>query len=235
MATLTWNRAHSCYGFGNINILTVARWDGALWTNAGVTAATDAGMTGTVTSAVVSSFSPFAVASTLAPLPIELVNFTATWMNNEVVLDWVTASEVNNDYFTLERAEPEAVFQAIATIQGLGTNKDGKSYRYIDEAPLTGQSYYRLKQTDFDGTFTYSKVVTVFNPFIETKFEVYPNPAAVGAPLIFTKVATIEVFNSLNQPVLKSQTTNRLENINLSAGVYFVRTQDGSVVKLIVQ
>ena len=232
--TPTWNKANSCYGFSNPNILSVARWDGAQWVDHGNTATTDSGTFGTVTSNTITSFSPIAIASTSSPLPVELVEFEATWVDNTVVLDWLTASELNNDYFTVERLEPEANFQALTTVQGLGTSSDGKAYRYVDQKPLSGQSYYRLKQTDFDGTFTYSRVVTVYNPFVEQEFLVYPNPAAVGSTLTFSKVATVEVFNVLHQPVLKTQTTDRLENTGLLPGVYFIRNQDGTILRLII-
>lgn len=232
--TLMWNKALPCYGFTSTFMLTVARWDGSQWSNAGMTGTTNGGTTGTVTSSTVSSFSPFAVASTSVALPIELVDFKATWIDSKVVLHWETASELDNDYFTVERLEPEIGFQALSTVSGMGTSKTGNKYSYTDEHPLPEQSYYRLKQTDFDGTFTYSPIVTVYNPFVESEFLVFPNPAPVGSTITFSKVAEVEIFNTLNQRVLK-QTTDKLENSGLLPGVYILRTKDGTAVRLVIQ
>jgi len=176
-ATLTWNRATGCYGFSNTNILVVARWDGAQWTNAGVTATTDSGLTGTVTSAVISSFSPLAVASTSVPLPIELVYFKANWINEDIALDWRTASELNNDYFTIERSVDGIEFAELARVKGQGTKPSETTYQYMDEQPLIGRSYYRLRQTDFDNKFTFSNIVMAEQKLNQNpEVSVYPNP-----------------------------------------------------------
>ena len=167
-------------------------------------------------------------------LPVELVDFKATWTNKSVALDWITASELNNDFFTVERLE-EGTFKPLTTVKGLGTSPSGKTYQYIDREPLAGQSYYRLKQTDFDGTFVYSDIVTVLNPFVEEEFNIHPNPAPIGSTITFSKAATVEVFNAMNQPVIPLQTVSKLENSGLLPGIYFIRTQKGTVVRLVIQ
>jgi hypothetical protein len=120
------------------------------------------------------------VASTDAvnsPLPIELVSFNASLKSDIVELDWTTASELNNDFFTIERLnEEDDMFDQIATIKGSGTINEARSYQAYDFVPNIGKNYYRLKQTDFDGQFSYSKIVMV--DFIETGeiVNIYPNP-----------------------------------------------------------
>ncbi|MBK9731571.1 MAG: T9SS type A sorting domain-containing protein [Chitinophagaceae bacterium] len=111
-------------------------------------------------------------------LPIELLSFNASAIAGEKVqLDWETASEFNNDYFTVERAGTEMIFQLIDTIDGAGTSMVPLSYRSYDDAPQTGINYYRLRQTDFNGDFEYSKVVSI--KFDKHDFiNCYPNPAA---------------------------------------------------------
>jgi len=92
---------------------------------------------------------------------------------NEVQLNWATASETNNDYFTIERSTDGRSFEAIATVYGMGTITEISKYYHTDKNPLNGLSYYRLKQTDFDGQFSYSDIKTVEFKNDET-VKVYP-------------------------------------------------------------
>lgn len=122
----------------------------------------------------------FHVASTDAtnsPLPIELISFTAKLVNSEVELKWSTASEMNNDYFTIERATDVEHFEAILEEDGKGTTKELNHYKVIDASPLYGKSYYRLKQTDFDGQYSYSPVQVILyeGPRFAT-LTAFPNP-----------------------------------------------------------
>ena len=117
-------------------------------------------------------------ASCSGPLPIELIGFSAELANGEVQLQWSTASELNNNYFTIERASDIEKFETIGTpISGKGTTNNKSNYNAQDENPIYGRSYYRLKQTDFDGKFTYSdlQVVNYEGPRF-TSLQVYPIP-----------------------------------------------------------
>jgi hypothetical protein len=108
------------------------------------------------------------------PLPIELLSFNAKAMDEKIKLSWSTASEINNDFFTLERSADGRLFQKIEIIPGKGNSSEIIEYHYFDKNPERGLNYYRLKQTDFDGQFSYSKIV---NAEIKTKnhFRVYPS------------------------------------------------------------
>lgn len=106
-------------------------------------------------------FSKHAIAKAPVILPIELLSFTANYNGKNVDLKWVTASELNNDYFTIERSADAVNFEQINTIEGAGTSTHTIFYSTVDEAPLSGISYYRLKQTDFDGKLAYSNIVSV--------------------------------------------------------------------------
>ena len=114
----------------------------------------------TRTSATQTSFSPFAVGST-SPLPIELISFDAKPDGDKVLTNWSTATETNNDFFTLERSPDGVDFEKIKTIPGAGNSDRVRNYSEIDETPLNGISYYRLKQTDYDGKLSYSQIVPV--------------------------------------------------------------------------
>ena len=94
-------------------------------------------------------------------LPVSIINFSATAKNNTVLLNWSTANEVNNDYFTIERSSNNKDFAGIGKVNSQqATSNNVQQYSFTDNSPLKGVSYYRLKQTDKDGKFSYSKVVT---------------------------------------------------------------------------
>ncbi|HEU5291961.1 MAG TPA: T9SS type A sorting domain-containing protein [Cyclobacteriaceae bacterium] len=133
-----------------------------------------------------------------AALPIELYDFAATaTRDGRVKLQWTTATEINNDFFSVERAAaPEIEFATIFEIPGAGTTKVKTSYEEIDEKPYPGINYYRLKQTDFDGTFSYSKIVSAEVKKVTT---VYPNPVVDNWTVAFgdagNQSRTIEVLD----------------------------------------
>lgn len=94
-----------------------------------------------------------------APLPIELLSFTAHSVEEGCQLEWVTATELNNDYFTLEKSVDGKQTEDVGIVNGAGTSTNTLNYSLIDEHPYVGVSYYRLKQTDYDGRFEYSEFV----------------------------------------------------------------------------
>jgi hypothetical protein len=96
-------------------------------------------------------------------LPIELLGFTAYLNEAKVDVNWSTASEVNNNYFTIERSKDGQLWAEIAVVVGAGNSNQQIDYMDVDYSPLKGVSYYRLKQTDYDGAFTYSHVSVVKN------------------------------------------------------------------------
>lgn len=134
--------------------------------------------------------------TTPAPLPVDLLSFNAKiTQNNQVELAWVTASELNNDFFTIERSNEDLNFIAIEYIPGAGTTNEIKKYNYPDKEPIEGKSYYRLKQTDFDGkSETFDMVSVVFESEAEIEVVLYPNPSN-GSDNIFLKVPSSEGEN----------------------------------------
>ena len=100
-------------------------------------------------------------ASGLSSLPIKLISFSATRQNNQAQLTFSTATEENNDFFAIERSGNGTDFRTIGKVNGAGTTTSIQNYTFTDETPLSGINYYRLKQVDFDGQFSYSPVVNV--------------------------------------------------------------------------
>jgi len=111
-------------------------------------------------------------------LPVELILFEAKKNSQIVNLRWSTASENNNDYFTVERSSDMFQFDKVAMVKGAGTSTMQSNYITTDPFPLEGISYYRLKQTDYDGKFTYSQIISIEFTYGNNGMEVvaYPNP-----------------------------------------------------------
>jgi hypothetical protein len=183
----------------------------------------------------------FHVASTdpvNSPLPIELVSFSAQLRNNVVELKWITASETNNDFFTIERGINVERFEPIHRQNGHGNSKTLMTYQAIDYVPLYGRSYYRLRQTDFDGKFTYSavKVVNYEGP-AHAVLTAYPNP--LNTSVLTIKIeglkaadrVPVEILNIRGQKVFKKTVlvnapgvvTEKISNLSLPRGVYFIK------------
>jgi hypothetical protein len=96
-------------------------------------------------------------------LPVELVEFKARLQDQKILLEWSTAAEINNEYFTLERSKDGRNYQTVAVVAGAGNTRELSRYNFSDRTPLPGLSYYRLKQTDYDGASRYSKPLSVSN------------------------------------------------------------------------
>ncbi|MEL6251808.1 MAG: T9SS type A sorting domain-containing protein [Bacteroidota bacterium] len=111
------------------------------------------------------------------PFPVTLLSFEAFPENEYVVVQWVTESELNNDFFTVERSIDATLFEGLYEVRGAGTTNEVQTYETKDEEPLKGKSFYRLKSTDFDGAFTYSQIVEVnFEAPLAWRLLLYPNP-----------------------------------------------------------
>ena len=155
------------------------------------------------------------------------------------MLDWATSYEVNNDYFNIERSNDGANFNSISTIYGAGNSAQNLSYSAIDDKPLNGISYYRLRQTDYDGETSYSNLKAIeFNTMNQFVYDIYPNPFS-DATVFYTTESLedvrIIVYNSYGQVVNQinniSGQTFTLHRENLSSGLYFINLlQDSKIV-----
>ncbi|UTW63526.1 T9SS type A sorting domain-containing protein [bacterium SCSIO 12741] len=178
--TLSWGTGSG--DVTNLGDLVVSHYTGGSWTSEGNGGTTGNTTAGTITSSgTISSFSPFSLGSITSenPLPVELVSFEAIPNKEDNVVDlvWITASEVNNDYFTVERTQDLDWFETVVEVAGAGTTNERQEYHEVDPKPLEGISYYRLKQTDFDGKETKFDLRKVaFNPEIDIDIQLYPNP-----------------------------------------------------------
>lgn len=239
----------------NLTDMRVANWDGASWQNLGNAGNTGNSTSGTVISAsAVSFYGPLtlASASTLNPIPVTVVYFHADLKSEQVYLNWETASELNNAYFTIERSANGSDFEILTTVEGHGTSYVPITYSSIDKYPYAGISYYRLKQTDYNGKSQYSNTVSIKRS--ESKFEqvsIYPNPTAGNDLHIFFK----GVGNSTIKLVIKDISgrpcyTNLIQvgdgnhdieierSYYAQPGIYMLQLSDGNIItyqKIIVQ
>ncbi|MEM6696938.1 MAG: SdrD B-like domain-containing protein, partial [Bacteroidota bacterium] len=178
------------------------------------------------------------------PLPVELIAFKATPDVDHIDLTWITASEIDNDYFDLERSEDGKSFKAITQLDGQGTTLEQVTYAYEDATVQPNVLYYyRLKQVDFDGTSEYSEIVTAqINGEKEGGMELYPNPVGVGSTLnvrFFTEEFTAELYIMDIQGriirTIKRDIVNtgwniiEIEVADLAAGTYLIADRSGEI------
>jgi hypothetical protein len=173
-------------------------------------------------------------------LPVKLIAFNAVAKNNDVAVFWTTVSEENNKGFEVESAIDESNFKTIGFVKGAVNSYTINSYSLLDPNAFIANTskviYYRLKQVDLDGKFTYSKVVLVNNNTLADKvFEVFPNPFNTNYNLLFNGnengnalVETIDlqgkVLVSKNFiTVIGLNTLNMADLSNLNAGIYLVK------------
>jgi len=180
--SLTWGTNAELPVF-NRALCAVVHYTGTQWEHLGSYGPASTSGTLHTRSGTTTGFSPFGVQMTGSPLPIELLSFTAAAEDDQVAVKWITASEINSDYFTAEKSIDGKNFEVIATVPGAGNSFIPLSYSAIDNAPYKGNNYYRLRQTDYDGTETVSSVITINlseenthsdNGFV--KAIVFPNP-----------------------------------------------------------
>jgi len=175
----------------------------------------------------------FTLGSTQTFLPVELTRFTAERQQRQVVLQWTTASELNSDYFDVQRSADGVTWTTIDQVVSVGNSTWSTEYEAIDESPLTGWSYYRLQQVDFDGTTDYSPVRAVEFQKATAPIRVYPNPSSdyVYVEGNLLGEAPIRVFSSngmevTHQVASQQENSDRLR-IDLSAlptGIYLLQT-----------
>lgn len=194
----------------------------------------------------------FNIAPESVPLPVELISFTGTCSSDEIRLDWVTASEFNNDYFLLEASHDGIEFTEISRHPGKGTYSGISRYNYSDiSSDRNKQLYYRLTAFDFDGSISSVKLIHVDcsrQSATNTGIGIYPNPFDSDLNVVLDNAAegevVVDVLNMLGQPVFRKVTKVQngfnqlnLEIGNLAAGVYHitVKNRDTQLVQKLVK
>lgn len=175
-------------------------------------------------------------------LPVEMGNFTAKLEGENVKLSWLTYSEINNSYFSIERSSDGIIFEQLDVVVGSGNTRNITNYTYIDENPLEGDNYYKLKQTDYDGKNANCGVAAVKFEATMQEFEInriYPNPITSNSFKLdlnsnINGIVKLVMVNSsgsiIFQKSLEVSSGNNIINVdlnnNLSQGNYFISVTD---------
>ncbi len=183
-------------------------------------------------------------------VPVELISFTHRIENGKIILDWVTATELNNMGFEIQRSNDNNIFVTIGFVEGSGISTTNKHYNFTDEG-ISGTVYYRLKQVDFDGSYNYSQVIEVNGVTISTiqLEQNYPNPfnpiTTIKYQLGNDGFINLKVFNTLGEEVaelvnefqkagsyqINFDTRYSDEGQNLTSGVYIYKLSAGNYLE----
>jgi len=172
-------------------------------------------------------------------LPVELLFFRGSSDEGIVNLEWATATEIDNDFFEIQRSETGEKFEVVGIVDGSGNSDELIEYKFTDVRPLSGNNFYRLKQVDFDGAFEYSDIIRVENELegIEFTVNIYPNPTEkrefnldITTPNLNAPI-TIEVLDAFgkvkaNQSVVLDKASGVIQFIlpeSTTNGLYIVR------------
>ena len=165
------------------------------------------------------------------PAPVKFSLFNLEKFNYNSIVSFSTVSETNNDYFTIERSGDGRNFESIGAIKGAGNSNQELSYEFVDESPLAGINYYRIKQTDFDGAYSYTEIRSVRH---QTK-NVIVSPNRTDGKLNVTSELdnyNVAIYNTSGQEVQRHLALSGDQSLSieaLQAGVYFVKVMDQTI------
>ena len=181
-----------------------------------------------------------------SPLPVELSSFNGTATSNNVTLKWTTVKEINNAGFDIERKKSNGTtFEKVGFVTGKGNTYSNSNYVFSDNKLSSGVYNYRLKQTDYNGDFTYFNLSSVINISVPDKFSLsqnYPNPfnpttkidynlpTDANVSLKIYDVTGRLISTLVNEKKLAGYYTKEFDAVNIASGVYFYRLQAGSFV-----
>ncbi len=184
----------------------------------------------------VTGFSGFFVKTINSPLPLKLLSFTGTKQEGANLLNWKTASEVNTLNFEVQSSTDAKNFTKIGTVNASGSGNH--QYSYQDATLYHGNVYYRLKMNDRDGSFAYSKIISLAHGEVSPAM-VYPNPAKESitltvSPTLFLSTATLyDVTGRLLQSVIITANTQQVSIKSLRSGVYILKFADGTAQRFV--
>jgi hypothetical protein len=177
-------------------------------------------------------------------LPVELIRFKSYFDSDGVLLSWASASELNSDYYSIERSEDGKTFYEIGKVMGNGTSNTIHEYEYKDKLPIKSNfEYYRLKQVDYDGGYEYSVIlVEFFEDALANSYEIYPNPATSIIKMSSSRpFPNMQMINSKGQTIAILSAENSVTSFDISdlpSGIYYLHfstAQGSNVQKLIIK
>ena len=228
--TFQWNASDEMTSFDRNNAF-VSDYNSNSWNNFTTQAASGSNPY-TLTQTGITDFSPFIIGSNLSVLPVEILYFYGEKENENVRLDWQTATELNNSHFDVEWSKDGISFEKIGKVEGRGTTNEVQFYDFLHLSPILGENYYRLKQVDLDGpegSGEYTDIIQItFDTEKSITINIYPNPAAHYLKIESDDLIgeMIQVFNVNGQLVKEFQHQSLVTNLsitNLPSGTYFVK------------
>ncbi len=236
--TLQWNKASEATSFDRSSCTIIHFDDVNGWETNTYAAASGSGpFTRTITG--FTDFSPFSVSGYNAPLPVVLVSFKGEWKNNNVQLQWKTASEINNSHFEVEKSEDVNYWQLAGIVNGNGSSNKLNTYNFTDNNPGSHHNsvlYYRLRQVDFNGAFEYSNIISLrTNGLHCNDINIWHNSAErciyLNRNCTGLSYCNIMLVNSFGNVVYSAATSLQGTTIIpaqlLKTGIYYLRINDG--------
>lgn len=179
-------------------------------------------------------------------VPVELTSFTATSNVKEVILNWSTATELNNLGFEVQRSADQKDFFNVGFVNGHGTSTEQHHYTFIDKNPYNGKNYYRLKQVDYDGSYEYSTIIEVDWRAFDTYLleQNYPNPfnpaTTIGFGIKEKSFVKVIIYNNIgeevavvvNEEMESGFHTAKFTATNLPSGVYLYQLNVGEFTSM---
>jgi hypothetical protein len=236
-------------GFGTVAALSDVRLMrsnniiGANGTATGSTTDFQAARTGVTLANLLSSFYIGSINATNTPLPVKLLNFSAEESALGILLKWSTSLEKNFDRFEVERSVNGSAFEYVTSVRGKGESTIKTDYTAVDQDIANGQLYYRLKSIDLDGTYEYSKIVSVLTASGEGKIIVYPNPVrdrkiTVNIPQAQSP-GTLLLSNQMGTPIFKTSVLEGEQVVelgdNIKPGLYFAKITIAGLAPVVVK
>ncbi|MEM9849892.1 MAG: T9SS type A sorting domain-containing protein, partial [Bacteroidota bacterium] len=182
----------------------------------------------------ITDFSPFSIGNDNV-LPVELLSFKGRALEEAVLLEWITATEINNKGFFIERSEDSKAWKSLGFVEGQGNSLEEHDYDFLDEQPILGIGYYRLKQVDFDESFEYSKVIAIeFGEDKASLSDAFPNPTNDYTQLDLTlpksEQVIVDIYDAIGRHLQRDVQTFPAGKSNivlttqhLATGTYYVR------------
>ena len=240
-AQIALNWDNSKVPFDNVLVteIRVAHYTSSSWTGVGGTASGNPLTTGSVTSAAVSSFSPFTFGYEAYPVPLKLISFTAERKTGVSFLHWITDNEENVDRFDVQRSNDGVIFTTIGNINARNTSFQER-YDFEDRSPFQGIMYYRVKPVDIDGKFTYTKIIALTENQFQSNSFVVLNPVrsviTVINKSIFYGLFNYRLLNASGQLILYGDVNMGLNGsavmplpAQAAAGVYVLELSNGKI------
>jgi hypothetical protein len=229
-------------GVLDYNSLRVAQGIGASWADHGGVGTANG--TGNITSSAFASFNTvFTIGNSTGGgnyLPVTWLDLEAKPGNAIIYVNWKTALEINNDFFTVERSPDGINFIALSEQAGAGNSNIIRTYQYIDENPLTGINFYRIKQTDFDGSINYSSIVKAMRPSGKREVIIIPSSGNHAVDVILEEMKNEKVWivvsdlmgSVIKEEMLLPESQSYEHNFSLPANsynsIYFITVQSES-------